>query len=274
MTFDLKDASTFVHARLLGGQLDPDDIAKLTAFYQGHNGLVVDGKPGAATLGHLNKPEPAVVPASSGLPPGLVDRRKYAAQAHGPERDWKVFDRAWEKVTGACLHQTAGLLGDKEERWDSVGAHIGIARSGMIIWLHAFNRVVQAANGFNVRTVSIEVDGLFAGVKGDPSTVWDNPRTAHREVAMSPTPAQIVSLGHVLRWISAEVAFHGGKLEFCLAHRQSSGDRPADPGAEVWSAALPIMKELGLSDGGREFKIDDGKPIPVEWDASRVGIRY
>ena len=206
-------------------------------------------------------------------PPGLRDRRRFAAQAHGPKREWKVRSRAWRKFTGICLHQTACLLGERLERCDSVGAHIVILRSGEWTWLHDFDREVAHGNGWNAGTVGIEVDGLFAGDENDPETVWDDPSTPYRELGMQPTQAQLDTLEAVVRWLVAEGKANGTIVRALVAHRQSSKTRRNDPGSAIWRVAVRLMAELGLSDGGVGFVLG-GYPIPEVWDARCKGIKY
>src|SRR5262245_9779977 len=146
------------------------------------------------------KPAPAL-----STPPKLVDRREFAAQAHGPEREWKVRGRKWSEVTGICLHQTACMLGERPARYDGVGAHIAITRTGQVIWLHSFDRRVVHGNGWNDRTVGIEIDGLYAGVEGDPQTVWDDPSTPSREKGMELTLDTVAAARQTIRWICDEV---------------------------------------------------------------------
>jgi len=202
------------------------------------------------------------------------DRRSTAAQGHGEGGKWKVRGRAWKDVRGVCLHQTACVLGERPERWDSVGAHIGITRAGQVIWLHDFNRVVMHGNGWNAQTVGIEIDGLYAGVEGDDSTVWNDPSTAVREHGMKLTPEAAQAARDVIRWICSETRKFGGEIKVLVAHRQSSKDRRNDPGSAIWGeVALPMHAELGLGDGGAGFEIG-GYPIPLEWDPSRAGTRY
>lgn len=202
----------------------------------------------------------------------IIDRRKFAAQAHGPKGKWKVGRRAPSKTTGICLHQTACVLGERVERWDTVGCHVGITRAGQVIWLHSFDRIVAHGNGWNAGTVGIEIDGLFAGVEGDPSTVWDDPSTPRREQGMPLPSVQVAACLDAIRWIVRESK---GTIRALVAHRQSSADRRNDPGSAIWQAvALPMMAECGLSDGGAGFKIGDGSPIPQAWDPSRTGVRY
>lgn len=205
----------------------------------------------------------------------LVDRRDTAAQAHGPHGAWKVGRRPWSKVTGICLHQTACMLGERDERWDSVGAHLGITRSGKVIWLHDFDSVVAHGNGWNAQTVGIEIDGLYAGIEGDVSTVWDNPDTPSREQGMVLTSEAADAARQTIRWICRRVHAHGGRVRALVAHRQSSGTRRNDPGSAIWQAvALPMHAELGLSDGGIGFHLDDGRAIPEAWDPRCIGVRY
>jgi N-acetyl-anhydromuramyl-L-alanine amidase AmpD len=164
------------------------------------------------------------------------------------------------------------LLGESISRYDSVGAHFAVTRMGKVIWLHDFDRQVAAANGWNDGTVSIEVDGLYAGVEGDASTVWDDPSTPSKEQAMVLTPATVTALKALLRWIKQQL---GPQMNAIVSHRQASDDRRNDPGSAIWQqAALPMSAELGCSDGGIGFKLGDGLPIPEVWDSRCVGIKY
>ena len=208
------------------------------------------------------------------VPSIVIDRRKSAAQAHGPRGKWPVVARKVSAVDAVCLHQTACMLGERPGRWDSTGAHLGILLSGAIVWLHDWTKRVAHGNSFNASSVGIEVDGLFAGVAGDLSTVWDNPATPAREQPQSPTDAQIAALHTAIRWICDDLEAMGGKLKRIVAHRQSSPSRRNDPGSEIWQgAALPLIEELGLTDGGPGYT-SGGLPIPEAWDPSRAGIKY
>jgi hypothetical protein len=199
----------------------------------------------------------------------LVDLRKQASNEDVYGR------RSWRKVTGVCLHQTACTLGERYERWLKVGCHIGITRSGQVLWLHDFDRLVVHGNGFNAQTVGIEFDGLYAGIHGDDRTVWDDPSTARHEQGMTPTPEAMQSGREAIRWIVSRVAKHKGAVNAIVAHRQAKDWRRNDPGSAIWQAvALPMQRELGLSDGGVGFKIGEGRAIPVEWDERCKGVRY
>lgn len=219
----------------------------------------------------------AIVARSLGevqAPPNLIDLRKQSGKTQG-KRKIVYGSRKWSKVTGVTLHQTACYLGERPERWLNVGCHIGITRTGKILWLHDFTDLVVHGHGWNAQCVGIEIDGLYAGIQGNPRTVWDDPSTPHREQGMDIRPEQMEAVKAAIRWIGQVIASHKGKLRALVAHRQSTDDRTSDPGSGIWQAvALPLMKELGLSDGGPGFVLGNGEPIPEAWDPERTGIRY
>jgi hypothetical protein len=147
-----------------------------------------------------------------------------------------------------------------------------------VFWLHDLNRVIIHGNGWNSRTIGIEIDGLFAGVEGDLNTLWDDPETPGRDKAMSLTDIQAEAVRQLIRWTHAEIVRRGGKPKVLVAHRQASEDRRNDPGSKVWQEiAIPMLAKLKLSDGGPGFAIADrfgGRPIPEAWDPTRIGIKY
>lgn len=197
------------------------------------------------------------------LPTEFHDRTKYASRTHV-----RTLPRLWRSITGVCLHQTACWLGERPARWDTVGAHLGVTRNGKLIQMHPFTKVVYHGNGWNNGTVGIEVDGLYAGIEGDPRTVWDNPETPEREEGMVLTPESVIAARAAIRWINYEVVKHGGKLKVIVAHRQSSKMRPNDPGSAIWQqVAMPLHKELGLTEGGYGFTLGEGQPIPKDWNS-------
>lgn len=191
------------------------------------------------------------------------DRRRSAAQSH---HGFATKRRSLTSVTGICLHQTACVLGERIERWDPVGAHIGITRAGKVIWLHSFDRRVVHGNGWNAGTIGIEIDGLYAGVEGDVSTVWNDPSTPGRERGMQLPEVQAEAARQCVRWICEQVP----SVRVIVAHRQSSGARRNDPGEAIWKA-VALTSGLATPAG---FTLDDGRPIPEAWDPKRRGVRY
>ncbi|HWO22463.1 MAG TPA: N-acetylmuramoyl-L-alanine amidase [Kofleriaceae bacterium] len=184
--------------------------------------------------------------------------------------------RAWKAITGVVLHQTACVFGELPRRWASVGAHLGVTRGGQVIWLHDFEKIVWHANRFNGFTVGIEMDGTYAGIEGDDRTFW-RPAGDPQRQAQTPTDALVGAAQATVRWICAEVARHGGRVERLLAHRQASNERQSDPGSALWkrvARALHADPSLGLTDGGPGYVVGNGLPIPEAWDETRTGVRY
>lgn len=214
-------------------------------------------------------PPPAPTHSTVRTPSKLYDRRANASKKHD------YGHRDWSKVTGICLHQTACDLGENPPRYDSVGCHVGITKTGKVIWLHDFDRLIVHGNGWNTQTVGIEIDGLYAGVEGDPKTVWNDPSTPKTEVGAVLSQASIDSTREAIRWIYDRVQSNGGQLKALVAHRQASENRRNDPGSAIWKEiGLVMSEELNLSDGGAGFKIGKGYPIPESWDPKKKGIKY
>jgi N-acetyl-anhydromuramyl-L-alanine amidase AmpD len=214
-----------------------------------------------------------MIPAEAFPPPDvLIDRRQFAAKYHNVHGE--SHPRPWSHITGICLHQTACDMGERVERYDTLGAHFGVLRSGRVLYVHDIQNLIWHGNAWNNGTVGIEINGLFEGVLGDPKTVWDDPTTKVHEIGQRVTPDQIVATKQLVRWICSEVAKNGGEIRVLVAHRQSSKDRRDDPGSEVWqTVALPLHSELGLTDGGVGFVVG-GLPIPEAWDSRCKGIKY
>ena len=186
---------------------------------------------------------------------------------HATPRPELVKARSYGTVTAIVLHQTACTLGEKPERWYGVPVHFGVTKSGKILYLNDMTLNVPHGNGFNGRSVGIEIDGAYAGIEGDLSTFW---RPAGSKCQPDVISEQQLGAARVaVRFIVDEVARHGGKIQYIFAHRQSSKDRISDPGSRIWQeVGLWAQRELGLSDGGEGFQ-QGGYPIPEAWDPTR-----
>lgn len=56
-------------------------------------------------------------------------------------------------------------------------------------------------------------------------------------------------------------------IEYLYGHRQSNGQKPSDPGYEIWQQVVLDygVKELGLKTRN-DYTVGDGKTIPSAWD--------
>lgn len=211
----------------------------------------------------------------------MFDRRHVHAPflrgVDGRPKTYNPMPRVWSQVKGITLHQTACDMGERIERYDTIGAHFAVLRSGRVLRMCDLDRVVYHGHGWNNQCVGIEVNGLYAGLEGDIRTVWDDPTTPYREQPQKVTPEAMESTRQLIRWIVAEVSERGGHVKVLGAHRQAVDSRRNDPGEAIWrQVALPLHAELGLSDGGVGFKLPNstGYAIPEAWDPRCEGIKY
>lgn len=211
----------------------------------------------------------------------MFDRRHVHAPflrgTDGRPKTYNPMPRAWSQVKGITLHQTACDMGERIERYDTIGAHFAVLRSGRVLRMCDLDRVVYHGHGWNNQCVGIEINGLYAGLEGDIRTVWDDPTTPYREQPQKVTPEAMESTRQLIRWIVAEVSERGGHVKVLGAHRQAVDSRRNDPGEAIWrQVAVPLHAELGLDDGGVGFKLpgSTGYAIPEAWDPRCVGVKY
>lgn len=243
---------------------------------------------------HVGDPTDAEALPAAVFESMLLDRRKFHRPSYRDKAGKLVFytprlrkllreGASWKETTGVVVHQTACDMGTNPERYDTIGAHFSGMRDGRVNWHADLNRYVIHANGFNQRCVGYEVNGLYAGLEDDPrtahdealATTWDDPTTKHREKPMRVEPVQLYMLRATIRWCCYVTARNDGHMQFLLFHRQSSGTRQNDPGEAIARGVEPLYDELGLSDGGPGFKIDNGRPIPDAWRSGPArGVRY
>lgn len=217
----------------------------------------------------------------------MHDRRKFHSPSYRDKTERLVHYKpklrkffegaAWKDTTSIMLHQTACSMGERIERYDTIGAHFSVLRSGNVIQHSDENRYVIHGHGGNQRCVGIEIDGLYSGLLDDPNTApneallttWNSPSTPHRDLPMDVTPHAMRTVRMLVRWICINVARHGGKISYLMSHRQSSSDRKNDPGqAIMMNVWQPLFLELGLSDGGAGWCFPDsngGRPNPTVW---------
>lgn len=183
--------------------------------------------------------------------------------------------RPWSKITAIVLHQTASNFGERPERWHSVPIHFCITRAGKVIQLYDLTEVCNHAQGLNLRSVGIEIDGWFAGIEGQPKTLWQPKNISTPRQPMDLPTVQAEAATATVQWIVKLVAANGGLVTHIHPHRQSSKDRQSDPGSLIWqTVGLWAQNTLRLSDGGGAFTVGDGLTIPRDWDPRYIGNRY
>jgi len=185
--------------------------------------------------------------------------------------------RQWKDIDAIVLHQTAYLF-DSREQWYTLRAHVGISDALAEFYIvNPLNCLMWHANGFNRRSIGIEVSGSFPGLSGDNRTHWkpQSGYSMHRHGPHVFTPLQAAATKAAIKFIMEEAERHGGRIKFCFAHRQASKDRIGDPGEDVWrEVGTWAVKEMALNDGGRGYKIGSGYALPDSWTGEARGIGY
>ncbi|PRQ02056.1 peptidoglycan recognition protein family protein [Enhygromyxa salina] len=158
-----------------------------------------------------------------------------------------------QPVDAVVLHQMAFSRGNDLLSYRKVTAHFVVTPDGTIGQLHPVNARLSASHGFNSRSVAIEFAGNLRSVNGN----WWRPETYGRDTL---TREQIEAGRKLLMLLKRQ------GIRFVLGHRQSDADRGNDPGPEIWSSIAQWgIEKLRLSDGGPEYSIDTGRPIPESW---------
>lgn len=252
---------------LLGFDFGPNDgvfgpvTERVVKALQVRLGLAVDGVCGPKTWAAILREVDLGQTTELEVQPGVVDRRGL----HPHPRLYKCR-RPPGVVDTILVHQTGCQMPNTAPGWDNLNAHVGTLKVGMVVVENDILDWIWHAQGLSRRSIGHEIEGNFHGVIGRPATLWEGgggPDTL--------SPAQVDG---ALRGIgiSMETAReYGCNIKYLNAHRQSYRDRRGDPGEEIWEKiALPAMKLYGLQDGGSDFYVGSGRPIPVEWDARRV----
>ena len=196
-------------------------------------------------------------------------------------------------ITGIVIHQTAaeyqldkrGVMlraagGDYRlalgRRALNVACHAMAFRDGFFVAATPLRWHVNHGNGLNAHTLGLEIEGRYAGLRDDPTTM---PRREDLETTWGgkPTPLTAVTVDAAraaLRWLVEQGRAEGMPIEDVYAHRQSNGNRRSDPGQELWERvveeyAIPV---LGLR-ARYEVALGTGRPIPREWSSRGIG-RY
>lgn len=243
--------------------------------------------PAPPTLRTLPPPDeapPAVVvdlTAQGGDPPPLLVRdgkRRYLADAHG-----RVVRRDPAHVDAVCLHQTACRFGPfadagkRHLRALSVPIHAMAFRDGTVVLPYPVEYCLWHGNGWNARSLGLEIEGHFAGLEADPRTraVRGGLDGYHVEGADDLPEAALAAARRAVYELVARGRAAGMPIRYLVTHRQSSEDRRADPGQLIYREVglAYAVAELGL-EALPDAHVGSGRPVPVEWDPAHGVGRY
>lgn len=182
-----------------------------------------------------------------------------------PRRKPRLYshNRPLKQVTGVVLHQTGCEMPRKPAAWNRVNAHYGITQEGIAIKINPPEFMIWHAQGLSRRSLGIEIEGNFEGIKGDPSTLWKGGGGPHY-------------LNNAMEYAAEAIFFdifhllldNGLPFKYVNAHRQSYKNRVGDPGSEIWHKIGRDWLDHGdATDGGPDYFKGSGKPIPREWNS-------
>lgn len=196
----------------------------------------------------------------------------------------RTFVRPMENITSICVHQTACVFGPLDEpqrrhrRALRVPAHILAFRDGVFAQSAPFSWFLYHGNGINPFSIGIELEGQYPGLLDDPFTpAREDECTFWPSGSAKPTPLDPVAIATfkaAIRHAVVDGRKQGAPIKYVLAHRQSNGQKPSDPGQGIWQqVVLPLLDELQL-EPRPGMTWGDGKTIPTAWDPERGVGRY
>lgn len=177
--------------------------------------------------------------------------------------------RAWSKITGVCVHQTAsGHLHESHPGLMSIPAHIVVHQSGAVTLLHPLSLRMPHGHALNGHTIGIEVDCRAYGIVGDRRTFWrrKSEKGAGKQaeqLAIPPTHTQLRSLERVLDYCRGALVAHGQPCKVYV-HRQGHKSRVSDPGQRIARVLVGWARAHGDVPPYDET-FGSGKPWPYEW---------
>lgn len=192
----------------------------------------------------------------------------------------KTLVRKMADISSVCFHQTAcvfGPLDEPERRWRRalrIPAHVVAFRDGVFAQSAPLSWFLYHGNGVNGFSFGLELEGQYPGLLDDPFTpVREDEKTFWPSGSAKPTPLHpeaLETFRAATRWLIEEGRRQGAPLKYALAHRQANGQKPSDPGQEIWQRVVieTACKEMGL-EPRPGMTWGDGKTIPKAWDPER-----
>jgi len=173
------------------------------------------------------------------------------------------------RIDSIVLHQTGCQMPESPARWSRLNADIGITRRGTVVLVNEFEDWIWNAQGLSPNSIGIEIAGNFEGIEGNSKTLWKGGGGPDYM-----TTGQGMAIDVLVDLLERQMERLGFEIKHVLAHRQSSKTRTADPGSEIWRTfGLALQSRFDADDGGDQFFVGSGRPIPREWDERR-STRY
>lgn len=185
---------------------------------------------------------------------------------HDPPRNF-AYLRGWEMIKGVTLHQTGCNMPQRPMGWARVNAHYGITQEGLPILINDPLDMIWHAQQLSKTTIGIEIEGNYCGLDGNLATLWEpggGPANFNEQMLQA---AEVIFDDILALFTDA-----GVRWLYVYGHRQSSGNRRADPGEEIWrKIGVPWQKALNTTTHGPKKTFGKGRPLPLAWDRNGKG---
>ncbi len=195
----------------------------------------------------------------------IIDRREQHEPPglYNPEQSpLKWTGEGKNVIDSVTLHQSGCIISEVSRVYDAGNFHIAVLADGRIVLTNPLEMCIEVAGELSASTITVEFEGNMPGIQGDPNTAWNEGSELN-----SLTKAQLKASEYLFAWIKHNFDVNGGKWKFVYAHRQLQIDRRADPGSEIWTKiGMKWIEWLGGSDGGPEFAVGGGLPVPKQWN--------
>ena len=182
-------------------------------------------------------------------------------------------------ITGVTVHQTACVFGPaadpakKHLRAMGIPAHAVAFRDGFYVATAPLSWYLYHGNRLSGPTLGLEIEGMYPGLPDDTTT----PKREDEQTTWGgkPTPLDDLTIScarEALRFLVEEGRSEGMPLEFVYGHRQSNGQKPSDPGFDIWQDVVLdyAVAVLGLKTQPQKT-FGDGTPIPKQWESGAIG---
>lgn len=213
----------------------------------------------------------------------LYDLRHEQSDPHPKSKvgaDGRTFRRLPAAIDSIMLHQTGtGLFGPVQGQTGEIAVArraLGVACHAMAFQAGFVTRpvdplwYVQHGNALNGRSLGLEVEGNYPGLRGR-KVLHGEPTELTEETVMAARAG--------VKLLVEEGRKRGCPIRYIYAHRQADSWRRADPGEELWRRvvleyAVPDLKlETRPAEKFKHHKgrARDGYPVPKRWDPRGVG---
>lgn len=161
--------------------------------------------------------------------------------------------------TGVTWHQTGCKMPKDPMGWSRVNAHYGLTQEGLPILINKPDMFIWHAQGLSRFTIGIEVEGNYPGLTNNPNTLWRGGGGPH-----SVNDKMIAGAMSIVKDIEQRLSDRAEAIVY-YAHRQSSPNRRACPGQEIWEKiVVPCMTLIGAV-AHPQRTIGKGRTLPTGW---------